>query len=83
LYAHVIACTGWTWVQVDRLTIPRYMKLASYWQKHPPVHALVASYMGWKPPETAPEIDKRLAESVSSPENENAALELMRALSGG
>lgn len=77
LYAYVIACTGWTWADVDRLTIAHYLALARYWQKSPPVHVLVAAYMGYKAPESAQDTEKR----VASPENENAALELMRALS--
>ena len=67
---------------MDRLTIPRYLSMSRYWTKNPPVHLLVAAYMGWKAPETPQEIEKRLSKAVASPENENAARELMQALSG-
>ena len=50
LYAHLIACTGqspvmlrrdWDMVMVGHMT--------DYWRNHPPVHILVAGYMGYKP----------------------------------
>lgn len=47
-YAHVIASTGWTWADVDDLTIPRYLALLRYWKQSPPIHMLVAAYMGFK-----------------------------------
>jgi hypothetical protein len=51
LIADVCASTGWTWDYVeDTLTAPRMIALYEYWNKHPPVHKLVAAYMGLKPP---------------------------------
>lgn len=49
LRAHVIACTGWTWGEVGTLTLPRLRALSRYWSQHPPVHLLVAAYLGYKP----------------------------------
>ena len=40
---------GWTWDQVGELTLPRLKALRRYWRKHPPVHLLVAAYLGYKP----------------------------------
>jgi hypothetical protein len=57
--------------------------MARYWEKNPPVHVLVAAYVGWKAPESTQDASKRLSAAVASPENENAAFELMQALSGG
>lgn len=31
------------------MDIPRLLAMNSYWAKHPPVHLLVAAYMGFKP----------------------------------
>jgi len=45
----VCASTGYTWDEVGKLTIPRLKALMRYWAKHPPVHILVAAYMGYKP----------------------------------
>ena len=43
------ANTGYTWDEVGRLTIPRLRALMRYWEQHPPVHLLVAAYLGFKP----------------------------------
>ena len=50
MIAHVCASTGWTWDYVaENLDLPRIQCLNEYWREHPPVHILVASYMGIKP----------------------------------
>jgi hypothetical protein len=49
LRAYVIANTGWTWAEVGKLTLPRLNALFRQWRRHPPVHHLVASYLGFKP----------------------------------
>jgi len=42
--------TGRPWDELeDTLTWPRLEALARYWNDHPPVHELVAAYMGVKP----------------------------------
>ena len=33
------------------MTIPRLNAMMAYWQKHPPVHLVVAGLAGYKPPE--------------------------------
>ncbi len=33
---------------MDQLTIPRYLAMARYWRAHPPVHLMVAGYLGIK-----------------------------------
>lgn len=35
---------------MDELTLPRLEALYSYWRHHPPLHVLVAAYMGVKAP---------------------------------
>lgn len=43
--------TGWTWDYVDeQMTFPRLEALNKYWRQHPPVHILVAGYIGYKAP---------------------------------
>lgn len=42
-------CLGWTWEQAEGLTLPRYEALCRYWESHPPVHLMVAAYLGIKP----------------------------------
>lgn len=51
--AHVCQCLGWTWDYCDwHLDIPRLISLNRYWRNSPPVHLLVAAYMGIKPRES-------------------------------
>ena len=60
LRAHVITCTGWTWEQAGRLTMPRLQALNRYWRQHPPVHLLVAAYLDYKAPaEDEPQTTQR------------------------
>jgi hypothetical protein len=32
------------------LTLPRVKALQRYWRDHPPVHLMIAGYLGYKPP---------------------------------
>lgn len=45
----ICADTGWTWDEVGRLTLPRYRALYRRFKDHPPVHWMVAAYLGIKP----------------------------------
>jgi hypothetical protein len=31
------------------MTLPQVYELLGYWEKHPPVHLLVAGYLGYRP----------------------------------
>lgn len=42
----MIACTGYTWDEVGKLTIPRLKALKAYWDVHPPLHLMVEAYLG-------------------------------------
>ena len=58
MIAHVCASTGWTWDYVaENVDLPRLECLSRYWDRFPPVHVLVASYMGIKPKTEAIEED--------------------------
>jgi hypothetical protein len=52
IYAHVVASTGWTWDYVsEHVDLPRLNAMNEYWAQFPPVHIMVAGYMGYKPKE--------------------------------
>ncbi len=38
---------GWTWQDVDEMTLPQVDVLLAYWERWPPLHQLVASYFGF------------------------------------
>jgi hypothetical protein len=41
--------TGMTWDEVqDQLDLPSLNALTRYWTRHPPVHLMVAAYLGIK-----------------------------------
>jgi hypothetical protein len=68
-----MACTGMTWDQVlDDLDLIRLRAINQYWVEHPPVHILIAAYLGIKPKPKTPteEINeeslKTLVEGVGS-----------------
>lgn len=45
----VVTATGWTIQQLDATPWPAVMDLIDYWADNPPVHRLVAAYLGVKP----------------------------------
>ena len=50
IYAHLVACTGWTWDYIaENVDLPRLESLNRYWDQFPPLHVMVASYLGLKP----------------------------------
>lgn len=53
IYAHLIACTGWTWDYIaENVDLLRLETLNRYWDKFPPLHVMVAAYLGLKPQES-------------------------------
>ena len=65
MIAHVCASTGWTWDYVaDNLDLPRIRHLNEYWREHPPVHILVASYMGIKQSSSVAQSEADEAEAI-------------------
>jgi hypothetical protein len=41
--------TGWSWEYIDEyMTLPRLYGMLDYWGDHPPVHILLAAFMGVK-----------------------------------
>lgn len=46
------------------MTLPQVEELLDYWQDHPPVHVLVAAYLGFEPPKT---VEQQWAEGAMSP----------------
>ena len=45
----LITGTGWTVPELDATPWPDVMDLIDYWADHPPVHQLLAGFMGVKP----------------------------------
>ncbi|MFL9610180.1 hypothetical protein ACKF11_08865 [Methylobacillus sp. Pita2] len=55
--ASLCACTGWTWHYVmHELDVPRLAQFEAYYGKHPPLHLMVAAYLGVKPADPAPAV---------------------------
>ncbi len=47
LYAHIVACTGWTLQHVRwHMDLPSYAAMSRYWDAHPPLHMMVQGYLG-------------------------------------
>lgn len=46
--------TGWTFEQVGDLTLQEFSDLQRYLSDHPPLHIMVARYLGYKPVSTEP-----------------------------
>jgi hypothetical protein len=45
-----MTCTGWTYSYVEEeLDMPLLVMLAEEWEENPPVHMLLAAFMGYKP----------------------------------
>jgi hypothetical protein len=45
------------------MTFPRLETLSDYWQQHPPIHLLMASFVGHKPPNKPKKISKQKKEN--------------------
>ena len=53
--------TGMTWDEVqDQLDIPSLGAFTRYWESHPPIHLMVASYLGIEPKGEAAGKPKRI-----------------------
>ena len=61
IYGHVVACTGWTLGEIDRMTLPRWQEIERYYRQHPPLHILAAGYLGYEAEESDPVWDEMVA----------------------
>lgn len=51
---------GWTWEYIDdHMTVPRLSTFTEYWKSHPPMHLLVAAYLGVE----SPKENKKMSEA--------------------
>jgi hypothetical protein len=42
--------TGWSWEYIDDyMTLPRLYGMMDYWKDHPPLHIVLAAFVGIKP----------------------------------
>ena len=47
LRAHIVMCTGWEWDYVGQhMDIPRWRAMQRYLKRWPPLHQMVAVYLG-------------------------------------
>ncbi len=49
LYALVATACGYTWPEIDAMTLSALRELLDYWSRHPPAHLLLAAALGWRP----------------------------------
>ena len=67
LYCHLSASFGWTLEQASQITLAELQGIRQYQDKHPPVHALVAGFVGFEPPkdesDSSDGFDELLAQS--------------------
>lgn len=69
VYAHLSACFGWTYDEIDNgMTLSKLQEYRPYMDKNPPVHQLVASYMGYEHKEAVSGADflKRMAAQMKA-----------------
>jgi hypothetical protein len=45
VFGHVATATGWTFDEIERLTLWELNDLMAYWKDCPPTHVLVAAYL--------------------------------------
>lgn len=70
IYTKLVMVTGWTWEYIDEfVTIPRLLEMSAYWRKSPPLHELVAAFVGYGDKSSAVTAD----EVVRMDSEENAA----------
>ena len=43
LYALVATGCGYTWAEIDAMSLPALRELLAYWSRHPPAHLILAS----------------------------------------
>lgn len=57
--------TGWSWDTIDReMDLMRLAALNHYWDRHPPLHLMVQSYLGIKPVSRSPASQQREADNT-------------------
>lgn len=67
LYVDLMMTFGWTWEYVDDLNLPRVMEIYRGLAQKPPVHWLVASYLGFKSKGAATEDGEKKSETGPAP----------------
>lgn len=64
---HISMSTGWTLEYVGwNIDLPRLITMNKYWLNHPPMHILLAGYVGYKAPDPieAPRTEKEQDEML-------------------
>ena len=45
MFGHVATATGWTFFEIEQLTLWELNDLMAYWKDYPPPHVLVGAYL--------------------------------------
>lgn len=46
LYGLLATACGYSYPEIDAMTLPAVYELLDYWREHPPVHLLIGAYLG-------------------------------------
>lgn len=57
---------GWSYADIDAITLPEAYELFDYWLDYPPVNELMAMQAGWERPKT---MEQNLAAGAMGPED--------------
>lgn len=49
LYALVATGCGYTWAEIDAMSLSALRELLAYWSRHPPAHLLLAAVLRFTP----------------------------------
>ena len=49
LYGLVATCCGYTWPEIDAMSLSALRELLDYWSRHPPAHLLLAAALRFAP----------------------------------
>ena len=48
VYGHLASCFGWTMADIKKMTLSDIKRFTPYLESHPPVHLLVAAFLGFE-----------------------------------
>ena len=61
----------------QHMDIPRLVAMGNYWQKHPPVHLMVAAYLGIKP-----EVKAKASDTLNTEQDLEEFMQMFSAAGG-
>lgn len=72
---------GYSYAQIDEMTLDDYDEICEYWIQHPPAHLLIAGYIGYKAPPRIPK-DATSKEPVTADSRETELAAFFNAMTG-